>query len=214
MPEEILPDVYDLTLTDGDGPRFRAYLVDADVPTLVDTGLPDTTDALLAELEAVGLDPGRVVVTHGDGDHVGGYDAVCDAYDAETWVPEPTDADLQSVDNRYGHGDTVGPFEAVHAPGHEQDLHALVDEDAGYLVASDAVYGGDLRGLPAGYLIAPPAVYSENVNRAEESMETLLGYEFDAVLVFHGTSVLEGGRDRLDSFVNFPAKPDDPTYVR
>ncbi|WP_408960222.1 hypothetical protein [Natrinema sp. 74] len=38
--------MYDITVQDDGDARYRAFLVDADVPTLVDTGLPDTTDAL------------------------------------------------------------------------------------------------------------------------------------------------------------------------
>ena len=45
-------------------------------------------------------------------------------------------------------------------------------------------------------------------------MEALLAYDFDAVLVFHGSSVLDGGKDRLDAFINFPGKPGWATYLR
>jgi glyoxylase-like metal-dependent hydrolase (beta-lactamase superfamily II) len=211
MPEEILPGVHDVTVMEGDGRRLRAYLFEAPVPTLVDTGLDATTDALFDGIDAVGVDPERVVVTHGDGDHVGGLSAVVDRYDPEVFVPEQTAADaLGGVDPdvRYGHGDAIGDFEAVHVPGHEPDNHALVDESRSLVVAGDAVSGSDQRGLPAGYLLLPPTVYSDDLNEAEENLERLLDYEFDAVLVFHGSSVLEGGRDKLDAFVNFPGKPD------
>lgn len=211
MPEEILPGVHDITVMEGEGRRFRAFLFENPVPTLVDTGLDATTDALFDGVDHVGVDPERVVVTHGDGDHTGGLPAVVDRYDPEVFVPEQTGDDaLGGVDPdvRYGHGDTVGDFEAVHVPGHEPDNHALVDESRGIVVAGDAVSGSDQRGLPAGYLLLPPAVYSDNLNEAEESLERLLAFEFDAVLVFHGSSVLEGGRAKLDAFVNFPGKPD------
>ena len=43
---------------------------------LVDTGLPYTTDALLAELERTGGMPDLVILTHGHGDHVLGLSAL------------------------------------------------------------------------------------------------------------------------------------------
>ncbi|WP_435176371.1 MBL fold metallo-hydrolase [Halorussus sp. AFM4] len=202
---ELRPGVYDLTCRDDDRGRYRAFLFDADVPTLVDTGIPEGRDALLDGLAETGLDPGRVVLTHADWDHVGGVAAVVDAYDPEVWVPEQSDVSF-APDRRYGDGDAVGPFEAVHAPGHTADSHALVDEDRGVAVLGDAAIGSDRRGLPAGYLVLPEGEYSDDLVRAEESLARLLAHEFDAALVYHGSSVLADAGEKLDAFVNFPGK--------
>jgi len=35
-------------------------------------------------------------------------------------------------------------------------------------------------------------------------------YEFDAALVYHGSSVTEGARGVLDRYVNFPGRPSEP----
>ena len=208
MPEELLDGVWDVTCKTLDsGKRYRAYLFDADVPTLVDCGLADTVDALAAGLDEVGLAPERLVVTHGDGDHMGGFDGVVDRYDPETYVPEQLEpADVaHPPDHYYGDGDRIGPFEAVHLPGHEPENHGLVDEDAGVVVLGDALSGADQRGLPVGYFHLPPARYSADLNQAEASLERLLDYEFDAGLVFHGSSVLEGAREKVDRYVNIPS---------
>lgn len=206
-PNEIQPGVYDITCSD-DEKRYRAFLFDGATPTLVDTGLDSTTDALFDGIDRTGLDPERVIVTHGDGDHIGGLDAVVDRYDVETWVPEQTDADIASTpDHRYTGGDRIGRFEAVHVPGHEPDNHVLIDEEAGIAVMGDAVSGSDQRGLPPGYLLLPPAVYSEDLNQAEHNLERLLDYEFEVALTFHGSSVLEDAHEKLDRFVNFPGRP-------
>lgn len=209
MPEELVSDVFDLTLREtGDGKRYRAYLIEDDVPTLFDVGLPDTADALFEELAAVGREPERVVITHGDGDHVGGLDAVVDRYAPEVYVPAETDlAAGTEPDERFGDGDAVGGFTAVHVPGHGPDTYAFVDEDRSLAVLGDAVSGADQRGLPAGYFHLPPAVYSDDLNRAEGSLERLLAYEFDAGLVYHGAPVLEDASRKLDAYVNFPGKP-------
>ncbi|WP_254533016.1 MBL fold metallo-hydrolase [Natrinema gelatinilyticum] len=84
---ERLPEVYDVTLQDDGSARYRAFLFDADVPTLVDTGLPNTTVVLFEAPEHLGVDPERIVITHGGSDHVGGIEAVVKQYNVDTFVP-------------------------------------------------------------------------------------------------------------------------------
>lgn len=207
MPAEIHPTVYDITLSPGEK-RYRAFLFLGGTPTLVDCGLADTTDALFEGIETVGTDPDRLIITHADPDHVGGIDAVVEQYGVETYVPEQSTVDATTVpDRRYGDGDRIGRFEAVHVPGHEPDNHVLVDEEAGIAVMGDAVSGADQRGLPEGYFVLPPAAYSTNLNEAEENLPHLLDYDFDVGLVYHGSSVHEGASEKLERFVNFPGKP-------
>jgi glyoxylase-like metal-dependent hydrolase (beta-lactamase superfamily II) len=208
MPSQIVDQVYDITCREGDdGSRYRVFLFTDGTPTLFDTGLPDTVDAVRAAVDEIGVEPERLVVTHGDGDHVGGYESIVDAYDLETWVPIQTDDELTpEPTHRYEGGDTIGRFTAVHVPGHEPDNHALIDEEAGIAVLGDAVSGADQRGLPSGHFHLPPAVYSQDLNQAEESLERLLSYEFEVGLVFHGSSVTENASGKLDRYVNFVGK--------
>jgi glyoxylase-like metal-dependent hydrolase (beta-lactamase superfamily II) len=208
VPSQIVDHVYDITCHEGpDGDRYRVFLATDGTPTLFDTGLPETVDAVQAAIDEIGVEPERLVVTHSDGDHIGGYGSIVDAYDLETWVPVETDEELTpEPTHRYQDGDTIGRFTAVHVPGHAADNHALVDEEAGIAVLGDAVSGADQRGLPPGRFHLPPGVYSEDLNQAEESLERLLSYEFDVGLVFHGSSVIENASDKLDRYVNFPGK--------
>jgi glyoxylase-like metal-dependent hydrolase (beta-lactamase superfamily II) len=205
MPTEIAPDVYDVTAVERDGRRIPAYLFDVETPTLVDCGLAETTDTLLEGIAETGIDPERLVITHADRDHVGGWDAVVEAYGVETYLPEGADPDVDHApDHRYGDGDRIGPFEAIHAPGHRDHQHVLLDEERGVAVMADAASGADQRGLPAGYFHLPPAMFSESLNEAEETLEKLSEREFDVGLVFHGSSVLEDASEKLRAYVDLP----------
>ncbi|WP_144903101.1 MBL fold metallo-hydrolase [Halobellus captivus] len=209
MFEEIVPGVYDITTqTRPSGGRFRVYLFDGDTPTLIDTGFEETTDRVVDAVEEIGIRPERLVITHGDHDHIDGFDALVDALGVETWVPEQTDASQfeNDPDHRYTEGTSIGEFAPVHVPGHRADNHALVNERTGVAVMGDAVFGSDRRGLPAGYLVPPPAAFSEDVHEAEMNLDKLLDYEFDAALVFHGSSVTRNASETLASYVDFPGR--------
>lgn len=211
MPAEVVDDVYDITCRRHSGRRFRVYLDVRDVPTLFDAGFADTVSAVEDGLDALGVAPERLVLTHADQDHAGGVDALVERYGLETWAPAESDLNAASrPGRRFGHGARVGRFEAVHVPGHTPDCYCFVDEDAGVAITGDALFGADYRGLPAGYLVVPPAVYSDDLHAAERNLDRLVDYEFDAALVYHGTAVTEGARDVLDRYVNFPGRPDQP----
>ena len=207
MPDEIVPDVYDITVRDAGDSRYRVFLFDGDPPTLVDAGFGDTVDAVVEAVDDLGVAPERLAITHGHGDHAGGFDGLADAFDLETWVPEGTDLDAsRDPDHRYADGDAVGRFTAIHTPGHTPHHHSLVDEDAGVAVLGDAAFGANFRGLPAGHFVLPPGFYSADVDAADESLERLLPFEFDAGLLYHGSSVTEDAREKLDRFVNHPGR--------
>jgi glyoxylase-like metal-dependent hydrolase (beta-lactamase superfamily II) len=200
MPREIAPGVYDVTCAETETGRIRAFLFDDG--TLVDCGLSETTDALLAGISETGIDVQRLIITHADRDHVGGFDGVVRELWVESYVPEGAEFDSEyTPDNRYGAGDEIAGFEAVHAPGHRDHQHALIDEDRGVAILADAVSGADQRGLPRGYFHLPPGVYSEDLNQAEESLERLLEYEFEVGLVYHGSSVLSDASEKLENYV-------------
>ena len=203
MPTELVEDVYDITCREANGKRYRVFLLTDGTPTLFDTGFEATVAAVFDGIEAIGVEPERLIVTHADGDHVEGFDAIVDRYGLETWVPEQSDIDTDhEPDHRYGDDDRIGRFTAVHVPGHEPDNHVLIDEDAGVAVMGDAVSGADQRGLPAGYFHLPPGVYSEDLNEAEANLERLGEYDFEVGLVFHGSSVLERASEKLERYVS------------
>ena len=206
MIEEIATDVYDITVAERNGARYRVLLFDGEVPTLVDAGFADTVDIVADRLDELGVAPERLMLTHGDPDHAGGLAGLAKRYDPETWVPDGTEVDAEP-DRRFGDGDEVGRFTAVHVPGHTPHHHALVDEDAGVAVIGDALFGADARSLPEGYFVLPPAYFSADLAAADESLERLADYEFDVGLVYHGESVTGVASEKIASFVEFTGKP-------
>jgi len=208
MHSEVTDDVYDLTVRERGDARYRVFLVDGDVPTLVDAAFADSTDVVADRLAALGVEPERLVITHGDPDHVGGLAGLAERYDLETWVPAGLDLESGSADHRYGDGDDVGGFTAVHVPGHTPEHHALVDEGRDVAVLGDAVFGSDARGLPAGYFVLPTGYFSADLGRADASLGALLAYDFEVGLVYHGSSVTSGASEKLERFVNFVGKPE------
>jgi glyoxylase-like metal-dependent hydrolase (beta-lactamase superfamily II) len=207
MPTEIGPDVYELPVRETDEATYRVYLFDGETPTLVDAGFEDTVDAIATQLDELGVTPERLVITHGDPDHVGGLAGLVDRYDLEVWAPEGCPIDDGPVDRRHADGDRVGPFTAVHTPGHTDSHHSLVDTDRGVAVLGDALFGSDARGLPAGYFVLPTAFFSADLAAADESLARLLAFEFDVGLVFHGSNVTSGASEKLAAFVDFAGKP-------
>ena len=208
-PYEILPGVYDVTVRRQDGRRYRCYLVDGDAPTLVDTchDVPEVKETLFEGLDELGIEPERLFITHGDGDHIGGFDDVVDRFDVETWVPAETTAETEhEPDHRYTDGDRLGGFEAVHVPGHEDDSYALIDETESYAIFGDVVVGADIRGLPAGYFTIHGEGVTDDPRRAEQNLVILRDYEFEAGLVFHGSSVLEGASAKIEAYVDGPKR--------
>lgn len=208
-PYEILPDVYDITWHRQRGRRYRCYLIDAGMPTLVDTCYdePESQTELFAGIEEIGSIPERLIITHGDADHFGGFDAVVDRYELETWVPTETVVETQHTpDYRFSDGEQIEEFIAVHVPGHEDDSYALVNEANGYAILGDTLVGADIRGLPAGYLVVHGEGSTNNVRAAEQNLTKLTTYDFDAGLVFHGSSVLEKASEKIEAYVDGPKK--------
>lgn len=227
--KEIIENGYQITLETSDEGRwfndahYRTYLFDFpdDVPTLVDTCIEEHAETLVEQIEEIGIELERLIITHDHPDHVGAWDRVVEEYGVETWVPKDDDfTDDEPVenapDNLYGHLEEIGRFTTVHIGGHTPGSSVLIDEDAGFAVCGDALSGADRRGLPAGYLIHPPQATNhlrapEAVVDAERNLNRLLDFEFDVVFVYHGSCVMNDASDKLERYVEFEPNHNDPT---
>jgi glyoxylase-like metal-dependent hydrolase (beta-lactamase superfamily II) len=114
------------------------------------------------------------------------------------------DAIDHEPDEYFEHGDVIlGDVEIVQVPGHSPCPSALLLREDETLISSDVLDGADRRGLPEGYLLPPPETYNWDHTKAEAGVADLLEYDFDRVLVFHGSHVHEGAQEKLDRYVNF-----------
>lgn len=185
--------------------------------TLVDTGWPDTTDELLAALDDAGIEPDRVFVTHDGHDHFGGLDAVMERFDPELVVPGEEAALLDAIDHEpdrlVADGDRVAGMEVLILPGHSRAPASLYLPERRALIAADSLDGSDRRGLPPGYLLPPPAKYNDDHAVVEDSLERLLAYDIESVLVFHGSHVLSGAGEKLERLLNFKEQYQEPAGV-
>lgn len=204
--QEITDHVADIQL------EYVRTFVLTDLPegtvTLVDTGFDRTADELVSTLaESVGT-VDRVILTHAGGDHYGGLDAIMDAFDPELLAPADETELLDAIDHEpdvlFEDGDVLdGEIEVIQVPGHSPSPSALLLRDERTLISGDVLDGADRRGLPEGYLLPPPEVFNHDHAAAERNLEKLLDYDFDSVLVFHGSHVTENAKEKLDRYLNF-----------
>jgi glyoxylase-like metal-dependent hydrolase (beta-lactamase superfamily II) len=155
------PDLYRLAAS-----RMACvHLVVGDVPTLIDAGPPGRGPAIERELVAMGVKLRRILLTHGDPDHVGGSDHLRSAFDAEVWAPSAERPLLDRsawaglprvrrtlmraffggtpapvVDRWFDAGMSFDGLASVATPGHTPGH--VVYEWGGWLIAGDAFVTG------------------------------------------------------------------------
>lgn len=179
--------------------------------TLVDTGFDENGKKLVEIIGDRYEKVDRIIITHGDHGHHGGLKDVMEAFSPELFFPanesklyehlEEEGHDFEP-DIAYNDGDLIkGNIRIVQVPGHTEATSALLLEDRGILISGDALDGSDRGGLPPGYLLPPPALFNDDHRAAELNLYNLLDYEFDVVLVFHGSHVFENPKGKLDNYL-------------
>jgi glyoxylase-like metal-dependent hydrolase (beta-lactamase superfamily II) len=198
----------------------NAFLVDDDVLTLVDAGMPWHSSRLARAVDQVGSvgDIGRVIVTHFDIDHVGGLGRL-GGLDATVYVgvddaPYLRGEERPPLGNRKGllqraldltratpdlpvepvtDGDTVGSFRAYHTPGHTPGHTAFVSEDRSLGLLGDLVVESD------GRYELPPWYLNYDESRIRDSLVDFADRagEFAVACQGHGTPFVDRGTDRV-----------------
>jgi glyoxylase-like metal-dependent hydrolase (beta-lactamase superfamily II) len=189
--------------------HVRTYVLE-DVPTgrttLVDTAFEENGEELVASIASEFGSVDRVIVTHGDHGHHGGLDHVMDAFSPDLVAAAEETKLHESIDHQpdvlFADGDVLdGNIRVIQIPGHTPATSALLLRDRGILISGDALDGADRAGLPAGYLLPPPALFNDDHEAAEINLYDLLQYDFDTVLVFHGSNVFDDPKEKIDDFL-------------
>ena len=103
------------------------------------------------------------------------------------------------VDKTYRNGDQLpGGLLAVHVPDNKSpgETALFLNRDGGVLFLGDA-----LIGRPPGQLSLMPADKYEDADRAREGIQVLLEYNYEAVLVGDGASILTDGKHAVEQFL-------------
>jgi glyoxylase-like metal-dependent hydrolase (beta-lactamase superfamily II) len=210
---EVAKGVFQL---DAGGKLVNVFLVQADVPVLVDAGGPRQAAALVDELDDEGIEPKLVLLTHGDFDHFGGADLVREAFGAPVaapaaerplltgeldrrWVvrmmirsvcrgrlPRPPTVD-RWIDDR----EVVSGLEAIATPGHTPGHTAYRFGET--LIAGDAVITGE-------HFRPPVPMFCFDNEETRRSIEKLARLDFRVAVSGHGPAA-EDASARLRELV-------------
>lgn len=173
---------------------------------LVGGGHETAADPLVEVATDHGVD--AVIVEHGDADHYGGVPALRSALDVEVAVPrgdaEPVEEAGITPDHLLEDGEVWRGVEAIAAPGHTPGNMAFLYDDV--LLAGDTVIGSDFvvvadDGWTGPLAISAPSRNTGGDDLAQESVGDLLAYDFEVVLMTHGSDVLEDGHAAMETLV-------------
>ncbi len=155
---------------------------------IVDTGTSGSAPAIGETLADFGLgyrDVAHVFLTHHHPDHIGSIDAVLGL--AESALAHAGEADLDEIAretiNPLVGGEEVFGLEMLATPGHTDGHMAVIDHEAGILVAGDAILGS------GGGVQGPSPDFSTDIAVANESVRQLAKLSFNTLLVGHGDPV-------------------------
>lgn len=149
-----------------------------------------------------------VVAEHADPDHYRGIPGLREAFDFEVAVPE-ADAHVLveegiDVDHRLRPGERYWGIETIGVPGHSPGNMSYLYNDV--LIAGDSVVGSDFERAADEHWSGRLAVLGpdshHDAEAARDNVTVLLTYDFETVLVTHGSNVLTGGTAEVRTLVD------------
>ncbi|MFB1062339.1 MBL fold metallo-hydrolase [Natrinema sp. H-ect4] len=187
---------------------------------LCDVGPDGAVDGLRTHLRSLDYelaDVWLVVLTHHDGDHVGGLAELLEHVDAVVATHReeapyvsgerdpikgdgnrypPVDVDIELVDE-VRIPTLAGPMEVVATPGHAPGHVSLYFPTGNLLVAGDALVADGGEGTDGDEPLAGPKPhFTPDMDRAIESVGALAALEVEHTLCYHGGYVHQGS-DRI-----------------
>lgn len=170
--------------------NVSAYvLARGDEIAIVDTGFAGSSAQIETALTTLGAgwqDVNDVVLTHLHGDHVGGLPEILDlATTATAWAGEADVAgitaprDIQPVND----GDEIFGLQVIATPGHTPGHIAVLDPNASFLVAGDALNES------GGMLLGPNPSFTPDMDTANASVQRLAERQFETVVFGHGNPI-------------------------
>src|SRR5918998_933084 len=198
--------------------------------TLVDAGLPDQTEAIIAALVEAGIgvrDLRRIIFTHQDLDHVGSGAALVRQSDA-TVLAHPADSphiegslrplkpSPEMLEQRPQMREVLERLEPVGVDEHLEDGERL-DLAGGtrviftpghtpghlslYLERPKVLVAGDALTAEGGHLNGPNAPLTLDVREAARSVRRLADLDVDAIVCYHGGVVSEDANGQLQRVI-------------
>jgi len=187
----------------GQRPGFHCYLIkDAQGLTLIDSSLPGRGDDILREIKQIGFqasDLKRILLTHGDMDHIGNAPMLqkatgCKVYASEEEVLLITGQmrRAEMKEKLFQSSGFIPPemsvlpeeleeYQIIPSPGHTTG-HVC------YLYQK-VLFAGDCCTTESGTLEGPDPKFTENLVLAEKSYRQVLKYAFDWICPGHGNPV-------------------------
>ena len=190
-------------------PMVNSFIAEGEDLVLIDTGLNNGSGRnIIKRLEALDhrlSDVDLCIITHPHRDHVGGLKALKETRQSFLVATHDSEADDVEkatgieVDLRLIDGQTVGGFNVIYLPGHTLGSIALLRGDT--LITGDALNGGGTE------LKGPNPMFSKDRKLAEASARSLANFDFDKVLVGHGSGVEKGGKQVLLRLIERMSEP-------
>lgn len=194
---EIIPGIYTWSWLSKHGYNFNGYAFKSpDGLVVIDPAIMEETD--IEELQELGK-PAHILLTNKDHERMA-YE-LRDRFKAPIYINEKDSRFLKSSpDHTFNDGDTLpGNLKALNIPDNKSpgETALLLSQGKRTLFIGDAIIGwpkGEFSLLPAGTYKDP--------QKAQKSTKILLNYDYDAVLVGDGESVLENGKEAINRFLN------------
>lgn len=213
---EILPGVH---LVEGVDPSTHVYLVKdkGATWTLIDTGLPGASTAVLAYLAKVHVEPTsvkKILVTHLHRDHTGSLKVTMEKTRARAfahWIeaayiamdpkydgPGMSPAEPVTVDETFKDGDPIdaaGGVIAYHTPGHTPGHTSFYQPERKLLFSGDLFFGDGEN------IVLTTPEYTHHIPTAKISARRMGRLSVESLLTYHGGPILKNAGGSLRALV-------------